>query len=393
MGRRNKAYFKDLHQQAYDRLTGMQAFGESKKEAVANGTEKDKIFAFNTYKSYWKHTKYFIKYIKEKHPECTTLKSAKKYANEWLQARTDQGLSAWTVQLEAKALGKLYGISPDDESYFKPPKRNREEIKRSRGDRVRDQHFSKTNNDELIKFCRGTGLRRKELQELRGKDLVPRAQIEAEISELQKIPEEQRAPSVTKRLEMLQDARLFPEEWFIHVRNGKGGRERLSPIIGKNAGQIIERITDTPSEEKVWQHVHNCADIHGYRAEYGTGKYMRRVLLWETVIQSPYGVDLPEELVRKQVTEELTCEGATENSLIHRIGIDDFYPGSYAAMMKNRNKRPWYEIPEETDEPEEHKEENIMLLPHFRANFKTGYWEAVISHTRPLGVVPWDMRG
>ena len=80
MGRRNKAYFKDLHQQAYDRLTGMQAFGESKKEAVANGTEKDKIFAFNTYKSYWKHTKYFIKYIKEKHPECTTLKSAKKYA-------------------------------------------------------------------------------------------------------------------------------------------------------------------------------------------------------------------------------------------------------------------------------------------------------------------------
>ena len=75
------------------------------------------------------------------------------------------------------------------------------------------------------------------------------------------------------------------------------------------------------------------------------------------------------------------------------IGIDDFYPGSYAAMMKNRNKRPWYEIPEETDEPEEHKEENIMLLPHFRANFKTGYWEAVFSHTRPLGVVPWDMRG
>ena len=126
---------------------------------------------------------------------------------------------------------------------------------------------------------------------------------------------------------------------------------------------------------------------------YGTGKYMRRVLLWETVIQSPYGVDLPEELVRKQVTEELTCEGATENSLIHRIGIDEFYPGSYAAMMKNRNKRPWYEIPEETDEPEEHKEENIMLLPHFRANFKTGYWEAVFSHTRPLGVVPWDMRG
>ena len=61
--------------------------------------------------------------------------------NEWLQARADQGLSAWTIQLEAKTMGKLYGISPDDENYFKPPKRNREDIKRSRGDRVRDRHF------------------------------------------------------------------------------------------------------------------------------------------------------------------------------------------------------------------------------------------------------------
>ena len=273
MGRRNKAYFKDLHQQAYDRLTGMQAFGESKKEAVANGTAKDKIFSFNTYKDYWKHTKYFIKYIKDNHPECTTLKSAKKYTNEWLQARVDQGLSAWTVQLEAKALGKLYGISPDDENYFKPPKRNREDIKRSRGVRVRDRHFSKTNNDELIRFCKGTGLRRSELVELRGKDLITREQIEAEISRLESRLPAELTSADTKRLEMLQDACLFPEGYFTHVRNGKGGRERLSPIVGPDAAQIIERLQNTPGEEKVWQHVHQSADIHGYRAEYATAIY------------------------------------------------------------------------------------------------------------------------
>ena len=273
MGRRNKTYSKDLHQQAYDRLTGMQAFGESKKEAVANGTEKEKIFSFNTYKSYWKHTKYFIKYIKENHPECTTLKSAKKYVNEWLQARVDQGLSAWTVQLEAKAMGKLYGISPDDENYFKPPKRNREDIKRSRGDRVRDKHFSKTNNDELIKFCKGTGLRRAELGELRGKDLVTREEIEAEISQLESRPAAELTPADTKRLEMLQDTRLFEGDYFTHVRNGKGGRARLSPIIGPDSAQIIERMQNTPGEEKVWQHVHKSADIHGYRAEYATAMY------------------------------------------------------------------------------------------------------------------------
>ena len=72
---------------------------------------------------------------------------------------------------------------------------------------------------------------------------------------------------------MLQDARMFQGEYFTHVRNGKGGRERLSPIIGPNAAQIIQRIQETPGEEKVWQHVHQSADIHGYRAEYATAIY------------------------------------------------------------------------------------------------------------------------
>ena len=303
MGRRNKAYSKDLHQQAYDRLTGMQAFGESKKEAVANGTEKEKIFSFNTYKSYWKHTKYFIKYIKENHPECTTLKSAKKYVNEWLQARVDQGLSAWTVQLEAKAMGKLYGISPDDENYFKPPKRNREDIKRSRGDRVRDKHFSKTNNDELIKFCKGTGLRRAELGELRGKDLVTREQIDAEIAQLESRPAAELTPADTKRLEMLQDTRLFEGDYFTHVRNGKGGRERMSPIIGPNTEQIVERIKSTPAEEKVWQHIHQSADIHGYRAEYATIIYKAKARAIEEI---PYD-RVNRGTGRKYQSEVYTC--------------------------------------------------------------------------------------
>ena len=273
VGRRNKSYSKDLHQQAYDRLTGMQAFGESKRAAVAAETDRDKIFSFSTYKAYWKHTKYFIKYIKEHHPECTTLKSARKYANEWLQTRVDQGLSAWTVQLEAKALGKLYGIAPDDDNYFKPPKRNRQDIKRSRGDCVRDRHFSKTNNDDLIKFCRGTGLRRSELEALKGKDLVTRVQIEAGITRLEAIPEDKRTAQETKQLDMLRDTRMFPGEYFTFVRHGKGGRQRVSPIIGKNVEQIVARIQETPAEEKVWQHVHKSADIHSYRAEYATAIY------------------------------------------------------------------------------------------------------------------------
>ena len=89
MGRKNKRYRKDLHQQAYEKLNSMQAAGQSKKEAIAAGTAKDKIFAYSTYDSYWKHIKYFLKWVQEKYPECTTLKAAKRYVNEWLQIRTD----------------------------------------------------------------------------------------------------------------------------------------------------------------------------------------------------------------------------------------------------------------------------------------------------------------
>lgn len=280
MGRRNKKYFKDMHQQAYERFKSMQAFGESKHEAIRQGTDRDKIFSFNTYKTYWKHTKYFIQYMKEHHPECTTLKKAKKYVNEWLQDRADQGLSAWTIQVEAKALGKLYGIQPGDDDYFIPPKRNREDIQRSRGDRVRDKHFSKTNNDELIKFCRGTGLRRSELEDLRGKDLMTRAQIEADIARLEAVPEGQRSPKDEKRLTALKDTRVFKSEYFTHVRSGKGGRERFSPIIGPNAAQIIERMQNTQAEDRVWLYVNSNADIHSYRSDYATAiykEYARRI--------------------------------------------------------------------------------------------------------------------
>ena len=42
MGRKNKTYRLSLHQQVYNRLTDMQAFGESKQLAKTDGTMKEK---------------------------------------------------------------------------------------------------------------------------------------------------------------------------------------------------------------------------------------------------------------------------------------------------------------------------------------------------------------
>mgnify|MGYP006922399914 CR=1 FL=1 len=85
---------------------------------------------------------------------------------------------------------------------------------------MRDGHFSKTNNDELIKFCQGTGLRRSELEALKGKDLVTRAQIEAEITRLEAAPGDKLTPQEERRLDVLKDTRMFPGEYFTFVRNG-----------------------------------------------------------------------------------------------------------------------------------------------------------------------------
>ncbi len=281
MGRKNKAYRKDLKQQIYERLTEMLHAGEgtSKKEAIKDGTVTKKIFSYSTYQSYWKHSKYFADYIQNAHPECTTLKSAKKYVNEWLTLRTEKGgkkgqpLSAWTITLERQALGKLYGIKPDDETFFQAPKRRRQDIKRSRGTKIRDRHFSELNNDELIRFVRGVGCRRNVMERLRGSDLYTVQQMRIELAKLEakrdRTGEEERYRGI-----LIEALKFFPDQsHFVLHYNDKGGRDRFSPIIGPDKEKIIARFQATAPTEKVWLHVPVNADIHGYRAEYATAIY------------------------------------------------------------------------------------------------------------------------
>ena len=292
MGRNNKKYHKSLHQQAYQKLQSMQSFGQSKhadRAAIRNDyvnnkdtlrisdsdPTKDKIYSYSTYQSYWKHVKYFVKWIGENHPECTTLKAAKAHVNEWLQSRVDQGLSAWTIHLETAALGKLYGIDKDDPNRFVPPTRSRADIMRSRTDAKRDSHFSETNNDLLIKFCKGTGLRRAGLESIRGRDLLTRDQIEAEITRIEAIPIDRRTPEDQSMLNICKDTRLFDfpgQEYFVHTVE-KGGKARIAPIIGPNVDKIIEKFKEAEPDSRVWTYCHSGADIHGYRADYARELY------------------------------------------------------------------------------------------------------------------------
>ena len=102
--------------------------------------------------------------------------------------------------------------------------------------------------------------------------------------------------------------------------------------------------------------------------------------LWETALQSPYSVDFTEEQARA-LTEELVQPNENSETIVGRIGIDTYYHGSYEDLLHDQRRSARQE-----------KSRNIMLKPKLRANYKTGYWEVIFLHTKPLGLVPGDMR-
>ena len=253
--------------------------GTSKKESKKDGSIKEKIFSFSTFETYLKHSKYFTSWIKENHSECTTLRSAKKYVNDYLAERCNtlnasgRPLSAWTIQLEAAALNKLYRIDKSDPDRFQPPVRHRQDIIRSRDITKQDRHFSEIKNAELIAFCKATGCRRNIIEKLEGRDYWTREKMEETMTILCK--KANLAKDERKTYLAIKDAlTIFPNESdFLHHRKDKGGRDRFAPIIGSDKDEVISKLKSIQPTRKVWGKVTKNADIHSYRADYATAIY------------------------------------------------------------------------------------------------------------------------
>ena len=110
------------------------------------------------------------------------------------------------------------------------------------------------------------------------------------------------------------------------------------------------------------------------RYEVPNEQKMKRATLWETVIQTPYSVDFTEEQVRQQTGTEETL------LLLQRIGIT-------ADHSVDCEKKGMHEVLKGHG-----KTDNVILSRFLRANFRAGYWELTILHTKPLGLVPKEMR-
>lgn len=115
-----------------------------------------------------------------------------------------------------------------------------------------------------------------------------------------------------------------------------------------------------------------------HRYKDGNGRW-RAVVLWETVLETPYTVDFCVEEVRRLI-QELFQNNGDGNWLIARIGINGDYPKGYAEMINDKEWRKDY------------VQHNVMLERRLKANYRTGFWEMIFLHTKPLTAVPLDMR-
>lgn len=265
------------------------AIGESKatakKARTSSGRREsdEKIYSWNTYRAYMQHANYFARWIEEKHPKCKTLAQARRFVDDWLLERINQGKSAYTVKLEAAALAKVYGCSTKE--FMKTPERIRSEIVRSRGEKVRDAHFSEAKNMDLVTFCRCTGLRRAELEKIRGDQLI----------------------------------RNNDGSYSVQVISGKGGRDRVPPVIGSpEEVQTVVRIMKAAGHGKVWEKIHNALDVHALRAEYATRVYRKHA----RPIESLRGMIMPDPDRRgKYVSVIYKCRGEYAGQVYDRAAL------------------------------------------------------------------------
>lgn len=115
-----------------------------------------------------------------------------------------------------------------------------------------------------------------------------------------------------------------------------------------------------------------------HRYKDGNGRW-HTVVLWETVLETPYTVDFCVEEVRHLI-QELFQDDEDGNWPIEKIGITGDYPKGYANMIYDKDWR------------EEYRNYNVMLERRLKANYRTGFWEMIFLHTKPLAAVPSDMR-
>lgn len=214
---------------------------------------QDKIYSYVTYKNYKRSCYKLADYLYTHNKEVRQLKDLKiKHVNNYLQYLVVKGYSAPTINSSKAAIAKLMQISSKE--FLNTPRVQRKDITRSRGMKERDKHISKETENYYAKFTTAIGGRRSEMENLKGTDLVYKPLV------------------VTINNKHVVLSKNYPQ---IHIKNGKGGKERFVPIFGKDKKETIEIVNffKKAGNEKVFGKLPSHYDNHFYRGQYAKRAY------------------------------------------------------------------------------------------------------------------------
>lgn len=254
-----------LKMQIFNKIDSLKCFGQSKKEAKkeqrmidefvgekTNSLRVNGIFSKSTCDNYKKHALDFASWERDKHPqkEYKILdKIPLEHVGEWLNEGIKKGESGYTTRLKASALAKIKGCHTFDFGIKLPSKKgDRPFIKRSRLKVEYDKHFSEVNNQDIVYFCKATGLRRSELEQLK--------------------PEQIR---YDEKGDLIIDLKFKKA----YRTTTKGGRGRIVHPIKTDWNIVIKakEYAEKIAQEHVFNKVHHAMDVHHYRGIFAKKKY------------------------------------------------------------------------------------------------------------------------
>lgn len=207
------------------------------------------------------------------------------------------------------------------------------------------------------------------------------SQAEQETRNEKRRAEEEKGASLYREQQTIQKANQAIEKWMKALEKEKaessyqkGLNENLLRIARERAN--ADRKLKPKKEHTGYVVVVSSEKIYRYKNRHR----QESVKLWETVIQSPYSIEFPAEQAKRMILEEFFPETGEWEAA--RLGIKRWVAGDYEDFLSA------------ADKDEEFMKQNAALTGYrsFRANYRAGYWEMILVHTKPLEVVPKDMR-
>ena len=234
--RRRRERTRSMTRQAQSLCDKVSKIGQSRNDwkEEHDGSRCPFIVSNKTYDTYVKQVATFGNWCKETYG-INSLEKMEKYVPAYIEHLKEEERSPYTQKLALSACRKVYNNPYED---VKTDSRQREDIHRSRYVTGMSRHFSEEKNSDLVEFCKHTGLRRSEVESLKG-------------------------GCVSKH----DDGHYYIDHVY-----GKGGKIRDVRILDDNKN-VIDRINNTAPDERVWGPVHAACNVHGYRRDYAVEMY------------------------------------------------------------------------------------------------------------------------